>query len=72
MAIVQMPIVQAKHPIPNGLYLIKNRAADIYWYNDGIKLHFWSIAKTVQVLQGMLTNKPEVNEHSSISQVFKE
>jgi len=38
---VQIPIVQVKHPIPNGKYLIKNRAADIYWYREPIKLYFW-------------------------------
>jgi hypothetical protein len=35
MAIVQMPIVQVESPsFPDGRYIIKNRAADIYWTAD--------------------------------------
>jgi len=47
MAIVQMPIVQEKSPpIPDGKYVIKNRAGNIYWSAWGspiMSLHFWHI-----------------------------
>ena len=46
MAIVQLPIVKVENPsIPDGKYVIKNRAADIYWnmvVNPITKVHFWS------------------------------
>ena len=43
-AIVQKPIVQAEsQPIPNGIYLIKNRTGDFYWSMSGSyqRVHFW-------------------------------
>ena len=45
MAIVQMPIMIESPSIPDGTYVIKNRAADIYW-NTGnrpyTRVHFWA------------------------------
>ena len=72
MAIVQKPIVQVERPsIPDGRYVIKNRAAEIYWAS-------WNIAKTVDFWSGTQTSVvPEftktiqVNKHSLIIQVFK-
>ena len=71
MAIVQMPIVQVQSPsIPDGMYLIKNRAADIYWTADNSPIrtvYFWA-TKLKKV-----KNKDwaEVSKHSSIIQVSK-
>jgi hypothetical protein len=66
MAIVQMPVVQVESPsesIPDGKYIIKSRAADIFWY--------WSIhIKAVYFLSttmetAMDLSNAQVIEHSS-------
>ena len=70
MAIVQVPVTN--HSIPDGKYLIKNRAADVYWNsaanNPMTTVYFFptvtEIAKTINFLQ--------VNNHSPIIQVFEE
>ena len=74
MAIVQMPIVQlAESPsILDGKYLIKNRAANIYWTTKGFdlinrKVYFWP--GTME--QATNTNWAQVNKHSPIIQVFR-
>ena len=68
MAIVQMPmddvIVQ---PFPDGKYAIKNRAADIYW-NAGNSPIRTVLFRPDTTGRGNFT---QVNEHSSILQVFK-
>ena len=72
MAIVQKPIVQAKNPsIPDGRYIIKNRAGDIYWnvWGRTITTVYFSVVRAAMVD----TKLPflQVNEHSPIIQVFK-
>ena len=71
MAIVQKPIIIKSPSIPDGKYVIKNRAADIYW-NTGnspfTTVYFWTTttepAKNDRYVQ--------VNNHSSpIIQVVK-
>ena len=80
MAIVQMPIESPL--IPDGKYVIKNRAADIYWnmagnnitYNpsgpaDNHTVNFW----VIKLEQAQLNNGTywQVNKHSPIIHVFK-
>ena len=72
MAIVQMPIITESPSITDGKYLIKNRAADIYW-NTGTgdptfgTVHFWAIT-----MEQVKENKwSQVNKHFPIIQVFK-
>ena len=68
MAIVQIPFEGPS--IPNGKYLIKNRAADIYWHagsNSIPTVYFW--AATMEYAKD--TNWMQVNKHSSVIQVFK-
>jgi len=54
MAIVQMPILQMPNvqvetpPIPDGKYIIKNRAVDIYWTVGLRSVYFWPIAVPVK------------------------
>ena len=56
-------IVQVENPsIPDGKYVIKNRAADIYWIAGGIPIrtvHFWYT--TIEV--GMDSYYTEASEH---------
>ena len=72
MAIVQTPIVQVEIPsIPEGRYVIKNRAADILWTGWNIaesKVYFWT-----GTLASAGTNpiSIKVNEHFLTIQVFK-
>ena len=64
MSIVLEPSLQ------DGRYVIKNRAADVYWnaWSNPIKtVHFW-LAK---VKPNMGTSHIQVNEHSPIIQVFR-
>jgi hypothetical protein len=72
MAIDQMPIAQVDSPIPKGRYLIKNRAANIYWYKEPIMLYFWFIT-TMSIWRGGATGflPGQVNKHSLISQLFR-
>ena len=62
-----MAIVQVKNPsIPDGKYLIKNRAADIYWSTSGHNpiqtVHFYSGTMERSKKYSYL----QVNEHSPI------
>ena len=72
MAVVQIPIVQVKNPsIPDGRYVIKNRAGDIYW-NPGdrtITTVYFSVVRAAMVNTKL--SHLQVNEHSPIIQVFK-
>ena len=80
MAIVLMPVpaqvVQLVEspsiPVPDGQYLIKNRAADIYWVadNNPIKeVYFWP--GRMEEARAKNTSWVQVNKHSPIIQVFK-
>ena len=65
-----MAIVQESPPIPDGTYVIKNRAADIYW-NAGhspITTVYFSPYTTVRA---KACSHMQVNKHSPIIQVFK-
>ena len=67
MAVVQMPI---ESPIPDGKYLIKNRAADIYWHagKNPIKtVYFW--ATTMEQVKN--NTSTQVNKHSPIFKCSK-
>ena len=68
MALVQKPIVQAKGPsIPNGIYIIKNRARNVYWCaaSLGRAVYFRNIEKNNK------SYDKKVSEHSSpITQVL--
>ena len=57
-------------PIPDGKYLIKNRAKDIYWNagNNPIKTVYFYIT-TLE--NAKTTNYLQVNNHSPLNQVFK-
>ena len=72
MAIVQIPIVQlVESPsIPDGKYLIKNRAADIYWTvdNRSIKRVYFRSATLEQAIN---KNWAQVSKHYPIIQVFQ-
>jgi hypothetical protein len=74
IAIVQLPIVLVKRPIPNGRYLIKNRAEGIYWYKSPNRtmVTFWSLSDTHVQNWRYKAWCGQVNEHSLIIQVFKE
>ena len=71
MAIVQVeleiPLPVAS--IPDGKYLIKSRAAHIYWCADWpiTKVHFWPT--TMEAAKN--SSHTQVNEHSPIIQVFR-
>jgi hypothetical protein len=77
MAIVQrpnepMPTVQGKNPsIPDGKYLIKNRAKDTYWNVAGCNpmrgVYFYPISLS----SAMAISYVQVNSHSPIIQVFR-
>jgi hypothetical protein len=73
MAIVQMPIVQVESPsIPDGRYIIKNRAADIFWnagHSPITSVYFWST--TTEEVRNPKYDFVKVSEHSPIIQVFK-
>ena len=65
--VVQVPV---ESPIPDGKYLIKNRAAGSYWSaeHDPIQtVHFWP---TTKLVPAMTYNFLQVSEHSPIIQVF--
>ena len=72
MAIVQMPIVQVENAsIPDGKYVIKNRAADIYWnaYHNPIEtVHFWSTTMMIATAASHM----QVNKHSPIFKCSKD
>ena len=67
-----MAIVQVKKPpsIPDGKYLIKNRAADVFWNagNNPIQtVYFYRTTKKYAKKENHL----QVNEHYPIIQVFR-
>ena len=72
-----MAIVQVKTPsIPDGIYIIKNRAVDIFWYalyNKFYKritaINFY--ASTIDSDSAKTNTSFQVNNHSPIIQVFK-
>jgi hypothetical protein len=68
--IVQVPIVQVENPpIPDGKYLIKNRAADIYWHWTVNKsVYFWSTTLSTATMKDYIFF--QVNKHSRIIQMF--
>ena len=75
MAIVQKPIMIESPSIPDGTYVIKNRAADIYW-NTGNRpyttVHFWTITTEPAKIYAYYAQDLQVNNHSSpIIQVVK-
>ena len=79
MAIVQMSIESPS--ISDGMYFIKNRAADIYWNADNLKnlknhgptktVYFFPIKLLPWKLNLKDLNSLQVNKHSPIIQEFK-
>ena len=79
MAIVEVQAFQVKNPsIPDGKYIIKNRAApDIYWCAGNAAVSYgknpiktvYFYGSTMQLANGY--NFYQVNNHSPIIQVFK-
>ena len=68
MAIVQMHIESPS--ISDGMYVIKNRTADIYWnaqYNPIRTVNFW----TTTLVEAKVSSHAQVNKHSLVIQVFK-
>jgi hypothetical protein len=76
MAIVQMPVVQVpveSPSIPDGRYLIKSRAADIFWnagYNPIVTVYLWPT--TIEEAKNSSNDFLQVNQHSPIIQVLKD
>ena len=72
IAIVQKSIVQVEYPsIPDGRYVIKSRAADIYWYwSVHMKTIYFSSTSTLLAAKASLL--AQVNKHSPIIRVFKQ
>ena len=72
MALVQMPSVQVGGPllIPDGMYIIKNRAMDIYWTAGHSPITTVYISQTTMA-QARTYNYIQVNKHSAIIQVIK-
>ena len=66
MAIV-IPVPAVESPIPDGKYLIKNRAADIYWApgHNPIRAVYFTTTRAKSHLD------TKVNEHSPNFQVFR-
>ena len=65
-------VVQVEIPISEGKYLIKNRAANIYWnagWNPIRTVHFWP--GTTARAKDTSNNFAQVSEHSTIIQVCK-
>jgi hypothetical protein len=70
MAIVQVK----KRPkrLPDGRYVIKNRAADFFWYatdNPITMVSFYSVI--LAFARTSIDGRFQVNEHSLIIQVFR-
>ena len=66
-----MAITFIESPIPDGKYLIKNRAADIYWTAHPIKtVYFWPKPTNIP-FKLEHASWVQVNKHSPIIQVFK-
>ena len=73
MAIVLTPLAPlrlAPLAIPDGRYLIKNRAADVYWYvgNNPIQTVYFS-QSTIEIAK--VGSYAKVNEHYPIIKVFR-
>ena len=62
-------VVQVERPIPDGKYLIKNRAADIYW--DAYGMPSTVCFRHDTIYRANFANNFHVSEHSPIIQVFK-
>ena len=72
MAIVQMPIIQVKTPsFPDGRYLIKNRAMDLFW-NAGYTVIKTILFRSATMQQAKSWSFLHVSERSPIIQLFKE
>ena len=75
MAIVQMPIVQVKSSsIPDGRYVIKNRAANVYWKARGATSSSSMMMVYFVPTVNVLAKEPsflQVNKHSPITLIFK-
>ena len=74
MDIVQMPIVKVKKPlIPDGRYVIKNRAGNIYWIGDTSVEKVYFCPTTLRSLGAANTSQQmQVSKHSPIIRVFKQ
>jgi hypothetical protein len=70
MAIVQMPIVQMENAsLPDGRYLIKGRAANIFWntmFSPISSIYFWNTTFTIANLKNSIYM--QVSEQSPIVQ----
>jgi hypothetical protein len=70
MGIVQMPIVQVESPsFPDGRYIIKNRAADIFWSTDQDpmkKVNLLTSESTMALVKNSNFYYSHVSEHSPI------
>ena len=72
MAIVQVERSVESPSIPDGRYVIKNRAANIFW--DAWRLHITTVhldAITTEVAKSSVNTNCHVSEHSPIIQVFR-
>ena len=80
MAIVQADVQVNSPPavvtsIPDGRYVIKSRAADLYWSSYHLKstnsefVYFWGC--TMEMAKGSNSNDTQVNELSTIILVFR-
>ena len=72
MAIVQVDVQVEVTSIPDGRYLIKNRASDFYWSaasNMDDRVDFWEY--TLKGKQNTGSTHWKVNEHSPIILVFR-
>ena len=64
-----MAIVQVEIPIPDGRYVIKNRAADIFW-NSGFTDGVYTTPNTLVKATDSRNVHLQVSKHSPIIQVF--
>ena len=72
MAIVQVQMHIESPSIPDGMYIIKNRAADLYWnagHSPITTLYFWPT--TLEQAKNSSSKWAQVNKHSPIIQLFK-
>ena len=69
MAIVQAEVQAEVTSIPNGRYLIKNRASDFYWFADSYgKVYFWK--DTLEQAKQHKYYQVEVSNHSSVQRII--
>ena len=64
-----MTIIQVDPSIPDGKYVIKNRAADIFWTAGTSSISLYTT--TMQNAKGEITYGAQVRKHSPITRVFK-